>query len=115
MTDGERSAGAQERGDSRVARVRVEPVERGEGDDGVEVCLLRPPVLEVGVHDLDVRERRKLAWAIAASFVPSSTHVCGTRARRGNRRLPRAAADLADPRAGADPFRAARSSKSASG
>ena len=57
----------------RVAHVRGDPVERGEGDDGVEVRRRPAPTLEVGDDDLARETAGALRRAISARSAPSST------------------------------------------
>ena len=104
LDEGEGPAGAQEPRRLRVPRVRIDPVERREGDDGVEGRLVRLPVLERGVDNLDARELRELAARVVGEAGPELDADDGEPAfgERGGR-LPGARPDLDDAPARRDP------------
>ena len=97
--DGELSAFAEKLGCLRVAHLGGDPVEGGEGDDGVELRALRLPALEVRVDHLDAREVRQLALGdggeVLAQF-DARDRVAALRERQ--RGLAGATADLDEPR-----------------
>jgi hypothetical protein len=99
LGDSQRAAVTEQRGGLLETQRRVDPVERRERDDGVEVRARRSQGLEVGIDHLDARERGQLAprnGRELSSQFHRGDPVAALRER--DRRLASAAADLQDAR-----------------